>query len=189
MYKHTSLAALSGLDDGSLILVTGRLRRHVLGTLLLQAGHSIPLIGEPISCAPRHGSAVDLWGQLLAGSHVQHVQPLEVHLEALLQSLLALLDRIERGAHALERAVLPHAIELMGLAHPAGQAHGNRRVRVTARRAWSGLGHGHGLPPGDALEAGNDRQPRQWEGPHTAREAPLQWVGLNTSGPEASTPG
>lgn len=67
MYEHTSLQGMSRLDDGSLVLVTGRLRRHVLGTLLTQAGHSVPLIGEPVSCAPRHGSAVDLWGQLLAG--------------------------------------------------------------------------------------------------------------------------
>ncbi len=67
MYRHTSIQALPSLADSTLVLVGGRFQRRVLGSMLMDATHSVPLIAEPFSWAPGDGQAVELWGQVLAG--------------------------------------------------------------------------------------------------------------------------
>ncbi|GAA0514225.1 hypothetical protein [Deinococcus depolymerans] len=66
-YRTLPLHELPGVPDGTLVLVTGIYSRSVTGATLHDAGSHLELSGEPFDWSPRHGTRLDVWGQLWNG--------------------------------------------------------------------------------------------------------------------------
>lgn len=68
MYRPVLLPILTDLTVGTRVQLSGRLYRHAQHTTLIAEPHVVRVVGEPLTWLPHHGQAVDVWGELLAGT-------------------------------------------------------------------------------------------------------------------------
>lgn len=68
MYQHVRLSQLELQPPGALLLVGGRMNRHVSGNFLQTRSARVHMIGEPLDWLPEHLLRIEVWGSLLAHS-------------------------------------------------------------------------------------------------------------------------
>lgn len=66
-YLTVTLTDLPQVPDGTLILVSGTYTRTLTGATLRGAAGHLDLTGEPFDWSPRHGTPLEVWGQLWNG--------------------------------------------------------------------------------------------------------------------------
>lgn len=67
-YTQISVRNVRTCRDGALVFTTGRFRRFLTGSELIDREHTLELVGEPFDFLPPHDTALEVWGQLWLGS-------------------------------------------------------------------------------------------------------------------------